>query len=424
VVQEDSLSRRRRTIPVISPLPGSRGFLFTSCPGNCAFESAVYVFDFAADSARLLVANAAGAWYTPTGHLLYTDRAGGLYAAGFDPGRLALTSGPIPMIEGVVPASVAASTTGSLLYSVRSADRSPSELVWVSRDGRTEPFDSSWHGEFEYPALSPDGRSLAVSVRDAAIHLWIWRSDGTRQKLTQDGTVNWRPAWTSDGRSVAYLSNVRGQVSQDDFDAYLARVDGSAPPQLLLRHAFGLWEVEFSRDGQWLVVRSDEAGDNANIRARRLTGDTTLLGLVVDKYLTTQVALSPDGRWLAYVSTLTGQRELYVAPFPAMAPTRLISRDGGTEPRWAHSGRELFYKSRNQLVVVPVTPGPTFTSGVPRPLFPVAGYRSARNRQQYDVAPDDRRFIMIRDLRDEAGGKVVYVENWFTELQARLKAKP
>jgi serine/threonine-protein kinase len=421
VVRDDSLSERRRTIPAMSPLPGSRGFLYTSCPGNCAIESAVYVFDLAADSGRPLVANAAGAWYVPTGHLVYTDRAGGLFAARFDPARLALTSGPVPVIEGVVPASVAVSASGTLLYSVGAGGGAPSELVWVSRDGRTLPFDSTWNGQFEYPALSPDGRSLAVTVREGAAHLWIWRSDGTRQKLTQEGTVNWRPAWTPDGRSVAYLSNARGQVSQDDFDAYLAPVDGSAPPRLLLRHGFGLWEVEFSRDNQWLVFRSDEAGDNANIRARRLSGDTAMIGLVVDRYLSTQIDLSPDGRWLAYVSNSSGQREVYVAPFPSMASIRLISRDGGTEPRWARSGRELFFKSRNQLMAISVTPGPALVTGVPRPLFSVAGFRSARNRQQYDVSPDDGRFVMIRDLRGEHPGDVVYVENWFRELRAKVK---
>jgi Tol biopolymer transport system component len=189
--------------------------------------------------------------------------------------------------------------------------------------------------EFEYPAISPDGRAVALSLRDGSTQLWIWRSDGTRQKLTQEGTVNWRPSWTPDGRSVVFASNLRGGSSQDDFDLYLAPVDGSAPAQLLQRHPFGLWEAELSRDGEWLVLRSDEAGGDANIRARRLSGDTTLVPLLVDSYTATQAALSPDSRWLAYVSNATGQPEIYVTPFPGAGSTRLVSRDGGTEPRWA-----------------------------------------------------------------------------------------
>ena len=152
------------------------------------------MFDFAADSARLLVPNAAGAWYSPTGHLLYTDRAGGLYAADFDPKRLALTSSAVPIIEDVMPASFAISAVRkrALLDQRGSAS---AELMWVSRDGKAEPVDSTWRGDFDYPALSPDGKALAVSVHDGSTQIWIRRVDGTRQKLTQSGTVNWRPSW-------------------------------------------------------------------------------------------------------------------------------------------------------------------------------------------------------------------------------------
>jgi serine/threonine-protein kinase len=414
-------SNQRRTIPLLAPLPGSRGVLVTTCPGNCSIAATVSVLDFATDSLRELVTDAAGAWYSPTGHLLYTARNGGLYAAEFDLGRLEITRGAVPVIEDVAPASFALSASGSILYSLGGGAETASTLVWVSRDGRSEPLDAAWRGGFEYPAVSPDGRSVAVSLRDGSMQLWIWRSDGTRQKLTQEGTVNWRPSWTPDGRSVAFASNRRGGGSQDDFDLYLAPVDGSAPAQLLQRHGFGLWEVELSRDGEWLVLRADEHEGDANIRARRLRGDTTLVPLVVDPHTTTQAALSPDGRWLAHVSNATGQREVYVTPFPGGGSPRLVSRDGGTEPRWAHSGRELFYKSGNYLMVVPVTPGPALATGVPRPLFPVTGYHAARNRQEYDVAPDDQRFLMIRLGGAGERAEAIHVENWFAELRAKAK---
>jgi Tol biopolymer transport system component len=286
-----------------------------------------------------------------------------------------------------------------------------------------EPVDSTWRADFQYPALSPDGRALAVSIRGSSTQIWIRRADGTRQKLTDSGSVNWRPAWSADGRSIAFLSNRGGHGGLDDYDAYQMPVDGSAPARLVLHHLFGLWEAELSRDGQWLVVRSDEASGHSNLRGRRLHGDTALVPLVVDKGVSTNVALSPDGRWLAYSSDPTGQKEIYVTAFPSAASTQLVSRDGGTEPRWAHSGRELFFKSGSHLMAVQVTGGPAFLAGTPRPLFPLTGYRSARNRQQYDVAPDDRRFVMIRESGDDASGNVVYVEHWFEELAAKMKAR-
>jgi hypothetical protein len=74
-------------------------------------------------------------------------------------------------------------------------------------------------------------------------------------------------------------------------------------------------------------------------------------------------------------------------------------------------------------MAVPIAPGPTFVAGTPRPLFPLSGYREARNRQQYDVAPDDRRFVMIREFSDDAPANVVYVENWLAELEAKVKPR-
>jgi len=410
---------RRLNIATIAPLPGSRGVVYTACPGNCGIESSVYVFDFRADSARLLVESAAGAWYAPTGHLLYTDRNGGLYAAGFDAKRLVLTTGAVPVIAGVEPATFALSASGTVLYSVGVGGGATSDLVWVSRDGTAESVDPGWKGRFEYPALSPDGKAIAVSLQDGPTHLWIRRSDGTRQRLTQDGTVNWRPTWTPDGKSLAYLSNATGDRGKDELDVYLVRADGSAPARRLQTHSFGLWEAEFSKDGQWLIVRADEAGGNGNVRARRLSGDTTLVPLLIDKDITTMVSLSPDGRWLAYASDASGRREIYVASFPDMSTKRLVSRDGGLEPRWSRSGRELFYKSQGKLVSIPVPPGPVFTPGIPRPLFSLDGYVNARNRQQYDVGPDDRRFLMIRTIG--GNNEAVYAENWFNELKAKVK---
>jgi serine/threonine-protein kinase len=169
------------------------------------------------------------------------------------------------------------------------------------------------------------------------------------------------------------------------------------------------------------VFRTDEAADEVNIYARRMTGDTAMIPVVVGNGTNIQMALSPDGRWLAYVSNTTGNREVYVVPFPRGGTSQMVSRDGGTEPRWSRSGQELFYKSGSHLMAVSVVSDASISFGTPRALFSVAGYRGARNRQQYDVAPGDQRFLMIRNLASDASSEAVYVENWFIELQAKVK---
>ena len=409
----------------LEPLPGSKGFLLSVCPNNCAIASSVYAYSFKTDSLILLVPRAAGNWYSPTGHLLYTAREGGLYATGFDVEKLTLTSGAVSVIEGVDPARFVMSSSGTVLYTTDEATRTLNELVWVTREGRVSAFDSSWVDHFEYPALSPDGQSLAVSVRTTTTtDLWIHRPDGTRQKLVAPGALNWRPSWMPDGKSLVFVSVGDVAKNVQDVTVYRVPADGSAKASLLQRSKFGLWEAELSRDGAWMVLRSDVQGSRNVILARHLTGDTTLLPIVdiptVPQAL--NFALSPDGRWLAYTSSeAEGIGNVYVTSFPDSRAKFVVSRGGGTEPRWSRNGRELFFESGGQLKVVDVAAGPAFTPGNPRTLFSLAGYRRARNRQQYDVSPDGTRFLMIRERGATTTPSVVYVENWLTELRAKVK---
>ena len=422
-------ARRRRTLDGRSymslwPLPGSRGVLVTICPGNCAGGSGVYVLDLRTDSLHLLVDGATGGWYAPTGHLLYTLASGGLYAAPFDARSFALSSGAVSVIEGVVPGDFSLSASGTVLYSTSADAGRPTELAWVERSGAAEPLDPIWLGDFQYPAIAPDGRSLAVSVTLRTTQLWVRRADGSKQQLTLEGTLNWRPSWSPDGRTIAYSALAPDPSGRNLMGAYSVASDGSERPRSLGRMGEGVWEVGYSRDGKWLIVRSDSVvRGNADIWARRLDGDSTTRPVAADKGLQRQPALSPDGRWLAYTSDESGRVDVYVVSFPDGGSKRLVSRDGGTEPRWAGTGRELFFKSRAQLMVVDVPTGATFAPSAPRPLFSVASYRTAENRQQYDVSPDGRRFLMIRIRDRQMVGELFYVENWFEELRAKMAVR-
>jgi serine/threonine-protein kinase len=406
-------------VATLWPLPGSRGFVFSWCPGNCSIQSSINGFSFATDSSRQLVTEAFGAWLSPTGHLLYTNREGGLFAASFDATTLEMKGGAVPVLEGIQPGSFTLSASGALLYSLDPSARTPPQLMWVSRDGTTEPLDSTWRGRFEYPALAPDGTTLAVSLRDKTTDLWIRRGDGTRQKVLAEGAANWRASWLPDGQSLVFTSVV-DPGDPNGVVAFRVPADGSKRAELLHRDRYGIWEAEVSRDSQWLVLRLDEGNANSNLRFRRLSGDTTLAPLLVEPPQQVSVALSPNSRWVAYSSNETDQRyEVFVASFPDMAWRRLVSNGGGTEPRWSRDGRELFFESGGRLMAVAVSDGPGFNPGSPRPLFSLTGYRRARNRPQYDVAPDGR-FVMIRESFGSAKTGLVYAEQWFAELLARM----
>jgi len=158
-----------------------------------------------------------------------------------------------------------------------------------------------------------------------------------------------------------------------------------------------------------------------DILVRPAGEDAEHLPLVATEFSERHPALSPDGGWLAYTSNETGRDEVFVIPFPEGGGRWAVSSAGGSEPLWAHSGRELFYRSGDgSMVAVPVETEGTFSFGAPRVLFSALDFRVTGYHPNWDVAPDDERFIMVRRLGDEVPGRVILVQNFLTELEDRV----
>jgi eukaryotic-like serine/threonine-protein kinase len=177
--------------------------------------------------------------------------------------------------------------------------------------------------------------------------------------------------------------------------------------------------MTLSPDGEWVVYRVGAAAGNRDIYAARVDADTVVVPLATTEFGERAATLSPDGRWFAYVSDESGRDEVYVKPFPKANDGRWqVSTEGGQEPMWAHSGRELFYRnSDDEMVTVAVTTQSTFGVGRKEVLFSAAEYLGDFNHVLYDVAPDDQRFAMLREVRAD-DSELIWVENWFTELKA------
>jgi hypothetical protein len=124
--------------------------------------------------------------------------------------------------------------------------------------------------------------------------------------------------------------------------------------------------------------------------------DRTTRPLVQSRYQEQGARLSPDGRWLAYSSDETGRNEVYVVPFPGPGGKQRVSADGGGEPVWARSGRELFYRQGTRMMAVPLAPGPGLAPGDPRTIFDGHYTTLGWGEANYDVMPDGRRFLMIQ----------------------------
>jgi serine/threonine-protein kinase len=407
---------RRHAWPDI--LPNGKGVLVTVEHENGFSEQdEIAVVDLALREHRVLVRGLLGR-YAQSGHLVYVRFDGALMAVPFDQEKLELTGAPVS-VAGNIQVSrgpdLALSREGTLLYMSGLRLQDPEEMVWVARDGTAQEIDPGWTADFSALALSPDGTQLVVSVRTGEQQLQLWVKDlnrGPLHKLTFEGTVNRDPAWMPDGRSIMFVSN-RGE----DFNVYVKPADGGQVARLVLDLERPINQAFPSPNGEWMVYTVGEVPD-WDIFAIRPGVDSVPIALAaeagVDEY---DPALSPDGRWLAYTSDESGRSEVFVRRFPNGATKWQVSTNGGRQPRWAHSGRELFYRTATgpfEMVAVEVLLGATFVRGTQRSLFS----SGPLDPNRWHIAPDDQRFLFVR-LRD-AGGQLVLVENFFEELTAKV----
>jgi hypothetical protein len=416
-------------------LPNDRGLLFSIWYGPTRqSDTDIAIADLETGRFRVLQ-RGTRARYIATGHLLIARADGSLAVVPFDQDRMVVTGPAVPVINGLAMVGGAivdydVSETGSLVYYAGEPRgvRETVQPVWVTRDGRSSAIDSGW--TFTRPfngglSLSPDGRRLALAIAGVGTaDIWIKQLDhGPLSRLTSEEFLKYRPTWTPDGRSVAYLSD----PGNNNASIFQKRANGSGSAERLLGSDRSLAEAFWSRDGQWLVVRTTLP--SRDILAFRPAVDTAPTPIVAAPGFEERAAtLAPDGRWIAYQSDESGRDEIYVRPFPTAEDGRWqITTNGGEEPLWGHGGREIFFRATSgEMMTVPITTAPAFASGAPRVLFPAKQYARALSHRAYDVTPDDHRFVMLRPIGDslpDPASQVVVVDNWFAELRAKLRPR-
>jgi serine/threonine-protein kinase len=178
----------------------------------------------------------------------------------------------------------------------------------------------------------------------------------------------------------------------------------------------------WSRDGRYVVFTQSGEPGGQSIGILPMEGDPDPKSIFFDSAANECCSvISPDGKWLAYVSTQLGPPNVYVSPFPEPNVKWLVSKEGGGQPIWSPDGKELFYRSGNRMMVVPIqVRDQALNAGSPKVLFE-GSYVSHSNPpgiQFYDISPDGNRFLMMRegDL-PAAQGQINVVLNWFEELK-------
>jgi serine/threonine-protein kinase len=350
--------------------------------------------------------------YLSSGHLLFS-RDNTLWIAPFDAERLALTAEPVPILDGVEHSDPVAhldvAADGSMAYlPAGDYDTTARRLTWIDRNGRETPVGLEAR-PYVGAALSPDGSKIALAIREQG-DTDIWVATPSRQTMTQltaEPANETLPVWSPDGESIFFQSDRAGT------DIYRRDAQGAGQSERLTQQQ-GSIDGPHSLTPDGRVVLFGMRSAIAAVTPPSSSPQTILSGpaAMLDPHV------SPDGKHLAFQSSESGQFEVYVADYPPKGPRRWrISAGGGTQPRWSHDSRELFFVDRTGLMSAAVGEDPA----VPTRAWTRAA-SAAEDIVDYDVAPDGKRFLVLLSKRSaSAAPALIVVRHWLDEVTARLK---
>jgi eukaryotic-like serine/threonine-protein kinase len=398
-------------------LPDGRHFVFVA-PNIDPEKNAVMLGSLDSREVRRLFLADSSAFFAEPGYLLY-GRDGSLFAWRFDARSLKLFGEPVPVFEQVrcwrVDNMVSATAAGNRLAYITWAGRR--RLAWVDRKGR-DLGSLGDVGGYTDVRISPDGARVAVARRDPAHgqnqDLWVLdAARGTAARLTSEPTEEFNPVWSPDGERVLYSSGA------SFFDIYERPATGGAP-KIVEQSREDKFSPSLSPDGRQLLASVNRKGSFQRLLFPVGGPATPALLSSSPRFSEQHPAFSPDGRWTAFDSNESGEREVYVQPLRD-GPKRQVSIGGGQMPVWNRNGAELFYAARDgMLMSVSVKAGPGgLETGEPQPLFLLQLGTQGEIpwvSRPYDVSPDGQRFLVIRRAADAEPERAVVVTNWTAAL--------
>jgi len=428
-------------------LPGGRAVLFSVKKIADVWDKGqVVVQPLGGGERKLLIDGGSDGRFLPTGHLVYALQ-GTLLAVPFDPGSLAVTGGPVPIVEGVRRASTdmagtaiaqfTYSGTGALAYlpgPVTFAGAGGTDLAIFDRKGIVQPLKLP-PGAYRSPRVSPDGKVVTFDseVGSEAI-VWVYDLAGTSaiRRLTFGGK-NRAPIWSSDGQWVAFQSDREG-----DLAIFRQRADGSSgTAERLTKPETGASHtpLSWSPDGAQ-VLFSVQTGKQYTLWTMNLKDRQASAFGGVQSGIHTEAQFSPDGRWIVYQSRDTFAEiaapttQVFIQPFPATGTKYQVPQAGGS-PYWFGKGRELILNTApGRSVAIGFTTTPQVGFGRPTDFSRTARSEGpiATTRRNADALPDGEHIIGVMSEPAALPGaslapQITVVLNWFDEVRQRAPRK-
>jgi Tol biopolymer transport system component len=391
-------------------LPDGRHFIYRAAIAGQRGPFYVASID-SMDSKLVLQADSSNAVYS-RGHLLFM-LGSTLMAQPFDLGSLTVSSGPFPIADRVetqssvsVPNGLFSVSDSGLLAYRTGTTVAGGELVWFDRSGKRlsrvgEP------GRYTDVELSPDGKRLALAVRDGAsttFDIWILDLErGVRSRFTSDPENEGGARWTSDGKLLAYYVEKKG--------LFVKPSGSSTSERRLIDGARGEYPDSWTPDQRALLYELEDPKTSWDIWLLPVTPEGPPRPLIQAPDRQEFGRISPDGRWVAYRSTESGREEVFVVPYPGPGDKVQVSSTGGKFPRWRRDGKELFYlDSDNKMTVAAVDgSGPTFKAGAETALFDTLPLGA---NWPYDVTADGQRFLISSRTEQASSTPITVVVNW------------
>ena len=397
-------------------LPDGKNILVTVW-NNGAWETAkIVAYPIGGGEPKTIIDGGTCARYVPSGHLLYGSR-GSLYAVPFDPVALRTTGSAVPVVNGVASGSLngevhyTVSDNGTLVYAPGGILEDKRSLLWIDRHGKEQPVVATKR-PYSSPRISPDGRTIAVTLETATFDIWqldIERDTMTRVSFGGDDS---RPVWTPDGRRIIWSSTRGGHDN-----LYWAAADNSGAEERLTSSSNDQFSDEASPDGKF-VAMTEEAPNRTDIALVALSGDhKTESFLTSPRFNEKGLTFSPDGKWIAYISDESGHDEAYLRPFASQGGKWQISTTGANECRWTRNAHELTFRSGTKLYSVSVETTPAVRIG--KPQFIYEDPTRSGPWKIWDFSLDNQRILWVKSETPPTAPELQIVLNWFPELKQR-----